>query len=322
MSEDTTNEMYRSRRAVLSTVGAATGTSLFAGNSSAESVTGNGRDFLEILEDIKHRHGELTRADGEDRGDVQVMSLTFGGDYDVRFRLNRVSQRRARVHYDGDTYLFKRENFSYNPTPSRKPEVFGLSDTTTSGVGASDISAGDTRSVSSAEDYKYKGYGGSIGSKWVDHDLSEFEAECAIQAYALGYRAQVTDVYSDVSVDSSVDKLELDYNYDYKWGGSAFGAASTTVEGEVIVRDLDKGKNLTTSEMFENSGAWAEYRSGSETGSAATVAETNGSGNYRVGIRAYTEIEASGPGLCTASISRSGENNHYFDIDNLQVSGR
>lgn len=319
MSDNGASGTFQSRRAVLSTVAVTTGAGLFVGSSSAKSANGDGRDFLKLLERVKERHGELTGVDVENRGRMQFITATFGGNYEVRFKLNRVGNGRAKVTFNGNNYIFKKENYSYKKTSSRKPNQFGSSEFTTSGVTTTGISVGDTQNISSADNYKYRGYGGSLGSKWVDHDLSDFEAESAVEAYGIGYRAQVTDVYKDVSVGSSVSKLELDYSYDYKWGGNAFGSASTALEGEVIIRNLDKGENIAVSEIFENSGTFAEFRTGSDTGSGITAGNVSGSGNYRVGIRAYTEIDAGGPGLCTASISRSGTS-HYFDIGSVQLS--
>jgi hypothetical protein len=317
MPEKGTNRSAQKRRSFLSTVAAAAGVGSFTSISSATKVTGDARDLIGKIQELETRHGHLTSMDPEEDGDEQIVTISFEDGFKMRARLRPVSERQGEVTLSGDVYRVETEKLG-RPMRKYKPRVFGRPDAEPEGVSKTDIQRGGSKGLYIADDYNYQDKGGSFGTKTVNHDLREYRGEAGVNAAAVGYRTVITDVYSVVNVDGAIDRLELDYSCDYSWTNGAFGSAATSVEGEVVIRNVTNGENVTTEELFESSGTFFKFKDGSDSVSKLTTAKAFGNATYHVGIRATASVDAFGTAASNASI----DGNDFIDIGDMDITAK
>lgn len=307
------------RRKVVSSALGLAASGVVGSSAAAADSSGGPEDFAETLKDMESQLGELVSIDAEDTGDGFVVWLTFAEGATRTARVQRIGSDRIRVIVRGKKFVLPTE-VDGPRRRIKKPQTFGEEPGLSTSSTSASLDPGETTFIGSASEYKFQQAGGSIGNKVTDYDLSKFEIEVGISAYAIGYRAVTGDVYTDISVGAGASQLEVEYDYDYKWSNGTLGSAATAVEGTFLIRDLDRGENLSIQELFESSGSFAKLRSGSDTGNNVTTAALNGGGNYRIGIRAFTQVDAYIYGFSSADISRSGSSDDYFDVSNLLVS--
>jgi hypothetical protein len=294
---------------------AATGIGAFSGISLAEKVTGDAKDFITEIQKIEQRHGPLTAVEPKEVGNGQIITLTFKDEFQVRARLRKVGQQRAKVTLGGNVYQFEKQEL-HRPRRKYKPQTFGNPRAYSVSTKTTELGPGDSLGLYIADGYAYQDNGDSFGLRTLDHDLREYKAEAGVNAAAIGYRTVVTDVYSEVYVDSSVEQLELDYSCDYSWTNGALGSAATSVEGEVVIYNVTTDTAVTKEELFKSGGTFYKFKDGSDTVSKLTSAKVFGNATYRVGIRATASVDAYGTAVSNASIAGSD----YIDIGDMDIT--
>jgi len=133
-----------------------------------------------------------------------------------------------------------------------------------------------------------------------------------LDASILGYRAIGSTVFVDFEVGSGAEQIDVSYDYDYAFQHSAYGGASTTVEGIAAIRDLDAEENLSEEQLFYDSGSYAYLKTGDGSDSNITSAPIDGEGSYRFGVRAYAEVDAYSAATSTANVARQPQTDDCY----------
>jgi len=180
-------------------------------------------------------------------------------------------------------------------------------------------STGDTLIFTEAEGSEENSGGAAVGSTVVRTLESDFEGQVAIDATGAGLQATAADLFVDLELDSSVNQLNVDYNYNYACAYSVLGSASAQVAGYGIIRDLDADENLSENIIFDESSTFAGGISESDSGTTSDTQSISSPGNYRVGVRTFVEVDAYGPGTVTASVARIDSFQRFLNLDSLII---
>lgn len=303
-------EKAPSRRKVCKTIVSAAGLSTVSGLTSAEGGTADG--LVELFEEWTQKYGSLVDITTQETGTGLVQQLEYQ-DGTVKTIVVVEKEGYLLFKVQGKTYTVERGSGRVGTSNELEAPLGGGGSVNTT------LSAGDSTTFYSADNYRLRDLGGSIGTKTQYVETDNFESHAAVDAAVLGYRTILTDAYVDFEV-SSGNQIEAVYDYDFGWQNSAAGDASSTVAGKVIIRDLDRNENLSIEELFSNSGSYIELKGDTQTGQKLTSALLNGSGTYRLGVRAKAKVDVYGAGNATANVSSSGTQDGSVELSNIQVS--
>ena len=325
-SENNDSHKFSRRKFNATLVGSTIGGGILGSTPvAAKRKEREGPKVLKVYQTWLANHGDVVNIETQgDTDDSFVQILTFENGNTKKIHFERSGQSALFVKIDGKTYKTVVESQSKVHRSSAPDTVaFGGNSPTRVKESQSNQNVSiQSTSYNSADDAELTRYSGGTGRAYDDYDLSTFRGETAFSGAGAYYGAQAIDVYVDVFANSSVSEIRADFDYDYSFTHGTF-LGTSEILGQFIIRDMQNG-NTNKVQICSDKATGGGAGVGEETGSkSALLTTSSGSGTYRLGIRAYTEVDAYSTAWSTASLySFVGEIPRYLKLNDLAITNR